>query len=419
MAHIEDRWYKSIPDPNDPKKTIRIKTDRYGIGGRYRVRWLDPDGEERSKTFPDGQYKAAANWKSKQEVDLLTGDYVDPKAGKITVEAFAKSWIADLDIDELSRQNLEMRFRKRVFPYFGKAGISAVKPSAIRTWDRMLRDDGLSDRYRHTLFGNVSAMFTAAMDDTMISKHPCTGKSVKKPKPAKKKVIPWPEDRLWKVQDALPGRFGVLVDMGAGIGLRQGECLGLAVEDIDFLRGVVHVRRQVKTVRYKHVFALPKYDKTRDVPLSEPVKLALAEHIRQFPPKTITLPWDVPGGKPTTVRLLVTSVRGLVVAANDFNRNYWKEALKQAKVPYGRYENGMHDLRHFFASTLLDQGESIKAVAEWLGHADAAFTLQTYTHLMPSSDERTKKVINGLYTRKNKRTAQDGPSTAQRDEKAT
>lgn len=190
-------------------------------------------------------------------------------------------------------------------------------------------------------------------------------------------------------------------------------------EDIDFLRGVVHVRRQVKTVRYKHVFALPKYDKTRDVPLSEPVKLALAEHIRQFPPKTITLPWDVPGGKPTTVRLVVTSMRGLFVAANDFNRNYWKEALKKVKVPYGRYENGMHDLRHFFASTLLDQGESIKAVAEWLGHADASFALQTYTHLMPSSDERTKKVINGLYTRKKKRPTQDGPSTAQRDAEAT
>jgi hypothetical protein len=41
----------------------------------------------------------------------------------------------------------------------------------------------------------------------------------------------------------------------------------------------------VKTVRYKHVFALPKYDKTRDIPLSEPVKLALAEHIRKFHPK--------------------------------------------------------------------------------------------------------------------------------------
>lgn len=49
---------------------------------------------------------------------------------------------------------------------------------------------------------------------------------------------------------------------------------------------------------------------------------------------------------------------------------------------------------------LLDKGESIKAVSEWLGHADAAFTLKIYTHLMPSSSDRTRKVIDGLYGRK-------------------
>lgn len=85
------------------------------------------------------------------------------------------------------------------------------------------------------------------------------------------------------------------------------------------------------------------------------------------------------------------------IAANDFNRDYWKKALKAVGLPHGRYENGMHDLRHFFASVLLDNGVSIKAVAEWLGHADPAFTLATYTHLMPDSDGHTKAAITGVY----------------------
>ncbi len=111
--------------------------------------------------------------------------------------------------------------------------------------------------------------------------------------------MPWPEERVWAVQEALHEAVP-----GAGRSRRPASVCGrvsasdLAVEDVDFLRGVVHIRRQVKTVRYKHVFALPKYDKTRDIPLSEPVKLALAEHIRKFPPKEITLPWNVPGGEP-------------------------------------------------------------------------------------------------------------------------
>ena len=278
-----------------------------------------------------------------------------------------------------------MRFRSRVLPDLGRLEVSAVTPSALRGWDRRLREDGLSDRYRHTLFTNLSALFAAARDDGLIAKNPFDGKSLRKPWPAKHKVMPWPEQRVWAVQDALPERFRVLVDLAAGIGLRQGECFGLAVEDVDFLRGVVHVRRQVKTVRYKRVFALPQYDKEREIPLSEPVKLAIAAHLRRYPPLEVGLPWNVPGGRPTTARLIVSSVRSLAIAANDFNRNYWKGALDAADVPHARYENGMHGLRHFFASALLDQGESIKAVAEWLGHTDPAFTLATYT---PDAQQR-------------------------------
>jgi site-specific recombinase XerD len=65
---------------------------------------------------------------------------------------------------------------------------------------------------------------------------------------------------------------------------------------------------------------------------------------------------------------------------------------------------------------LLDQGESIKAVAEWLGHGDAAFTLKTYTHLMPSSNERTKGVIGSLYGRRDANHSPDGPCTAREDQ---
>jgi site-specific recombinase XerD len=65
---------------------------------------------------------------------------------------------------------------------------------------------------------------------------------------------------------------------------------------------------------------------------------------------------------------------------------------------------------------LLDQGESIKAVAEWLGHSDPSFTLKTYTHLMPRSTERTKGVIGSLYSRRDASQDPDGPYTAQEDQ---
>ncbi len=74
-------------------------------------------------------------------------------------------------------------------------------------------------------------------------------------------------------------------------------------------------------------------------------------------------------------------------------------------------EHGMHALRHFYASVLLDAGESIKALSLYLGHSDPGFTLRVYTHLMPSSETRTRKAISAMYRAAGH--AHDGPETAQ------
>lgn len=71
----------------------------------------------------------------------------------------------------------------------------------------------------------------------------------------------------------------------------------------------------------------------------------------------------------------------------------------------------MHALRHFYASVLLDTGENVKALSSYLGHSDAGFTLRVYTHLMPSSEGRTRRPVDRLYEAANP--APDGPQTAQ------
>ncbi|MFF7755503.1 tyrosine-type recombinase/integrase [Streptomyces sp. NPDC007971] len=60
-------------------------------------------------------------------------------------------------------------------------------------------------------------------------------------------------------------------------------------------------------------------------------------------------------------------------------------------------EHGMHALRHFYASVLLDAGENVKALSQYLGHSDPGFTLRIYTHLMPNSDARARKAADRLY----------------------
>jgi integrase len=78
-----------------------------------------------------------------------------------------------------------------------------------------------------------------------------------------------------------------------------------------------------------------------------------------------------------------------------YNPRIWKPALRSAGIEPTR-KNGMHALRHYYASVLLESGESIRAVADYLGHTDPGFTLRVYTHLMPSSEDRARRAVDAV-----------------------
>lgn len=199
-----------------------------------------------------------------------------------------------------------------------------------------------------------------------------------------------------KVREGLPTRYALVAQLGAGLGLRQGEIFGLSPDDIDIEKGEIEIVRQVKLrANNKQLFGLPKGRKTRRVPLPDSVLDAINEHMTRYPPREVTLPWDRLDGPYETFSLLLTTRERSALNRNYFNTYIWRPALEKAGIEPKR-ENGTHALRHFYASTLLDSGESIKALSEYLGHADPGFTLRTYTHLMPTSTEHTQKAIDSV-----------------------
>ncbi|MFP1627776.1 tyrosine-type recombinase/integrase [Streptomyces sp. 5K101] len=406
-GHIQDRWYRSAPGPNG--KPVKVKTERHGVGLRYRARYVGPDGTEKSKSFPDKQKRRAETWLANIEADMSRGDYIAPEAGKVTFEQYATKWMKTQMTDPATRETVEMRLRLHALPHIGPRPIGSFNPTHLRLWMRTLEDLGLSASYRRGIFAHVSTVFTAAVEDRVIRANPCSARSVKAPRLDPRKVKPWSVDRVKAVRAALPERYQALVDPAAGCGLRQGEVFGLAVEDVDFLGGVVHVVRQVKLLHNRPVFAPPKGGKERDVPLPESIAFALAGHLTLFPAAEVTLPWKTLDGPPVTASLIFRSPEGLSLNRNRFNDRQWRPALRAAGVATGR-DNGMHALRHFYASVLLDAGESIKALSEYLGHHDPGFTLRTYTHLMPSSETRTRAAVDTVWAAS---VADNGPETAQ------
>jgi integrase len=377
-----------------------------GRGEVYDVRYRDTEGKARCRTFTDTA--KAKQFAVTVRADVLRGTYIDPNAGTVRFKRYATEWLDDQTFDPSTREVTEVRLRLHAFPTLGSLQLRQIKPSTIQSWLRGL--DELAPSYRRAVLANVSQVLRAAVDDELIAKNPCRASSVRAPRVEQRKVVPWTGEQLDAVHDALSPRYRIVAMLGAGLGLRQGEIFGLSPDDVDFLRGKVEVRRQVKVFTDgTFVFAPPKYGKTRTVPLPASVRDELAAHLAAQPAREITLPWRAHDGEPETVRLVCTTRERTALNRNYFNTHVWKPALRAAGVPTTR-ANGCHALRHRYASVLLDGGESIKAVSEYLGHSDPGFTLRTYTHLMPSSDERTRRIIDAGFG------AAETRSTAAQDE---
>ena len=399
MAHIEDRWFKAGPDGT------KARSVRHGTGKRWRVRYIASDGRERSESFdrkPDAERFMVAT-----AAQVQSGTWSDPALGKMTLRRYVEETYLPAQLSEATtRESMEIRFRLHVLSTLGDRtlGQLAAEPSVIRAWAAGLQKE-LSDGYVRTLFANLSGALQAAVVDGKISRNPCS--LVKPPHAASARVKPWTVEQTASVREALPDRYAALADCGAGLGLRQGEAFGLAVEDIDFLRRVVHIRRQVRMVRARLVFAPPKGGKERDVPLPDSVALRLSAHIAAWPPVLASLPWKVPDGKPVTARLMFTTRERKPLNRNYVNSFIWKPALKVAGMPQTR-ENGFHALRHHFASVLLANGVDVRALATYLGHTDPGFTLRVYTHLMPNAADRMRAAVDHVLATG----GADGPVTA-------
>jgi len=420
MGHVQDRWYRPARDKEAGKpilnargKPVLEKTELHGKGMRYKVRYLDPDGNEKSRSYPDRCRKQAEDFLRDVESDLRQGSYINPDAGRITFKSYAEKWLDGQTFDETTREITERRMNSQVFPYFEQKVLSDIRPTDIRGWIRWMQQAKKASSYQSVCFAHVSAIFTAAVDDKLIISNPCQVRSVRRPKPDERKVVPWSRVFVKKMHLAMPDRYKLVVPIGAGCGPRQGEIFGLGVDAINRDDMVLRLVRQVRQVRGQLVYALPKRGKTRDVPLSRGLLRLIDEHMERFPPVSVTLPWREPAGEPVTVDLLLTTPDGQALKRRDFNEKVWHVARRAAGMVAATRDDGMHALRHHYASVLLDAGESIKALSEYLGHTDPGFTLRTYTHLMPSSGERTRRAIDREWgTAEDQQERPDGLETA-------
>lgn len=342
---------------------------------RWRGRYRAPDGRERSKTFD--RKVDAERWLTSVEHSKLAGNYVDPAAGKVTFRAYAEQWRKVQVHRPTTAAQVETNLRLHVLPFLGDHQLAAIRPSEIQAWVRG-RSEVLAASTVELIYRSVAAIFRAAVADRLIARTPCV--KVKLPKVEPQPVVPLETTVVRALAGAVPDRYSALVVFAAGTGLRQGECFGLTLDRIDFLRRTVTVDRQMILLPGAGPdFGPPKTAASyRTVPLPQVVIDALAAHLAKYPVG--------PNG------LVFTNSRGEPIRRTRFS-DRWRPAVVKAKAPGG---TGFHELRHYYASLLIRHGESVKVVQARLGHASASETLDTYSHLWPDSEDRTREAVDGV-----------------------
>jgi integrase len=202
-------------------------------------------------------------------------------------------------------------------------------------------------------------------------------------------IVPWQPAELAKVRDGLPGRYRLTCDLGASLGLRQGELFGFNLDDLG--QRAYRVRVQIKRVDGVLVFAPPKHERERSVPVPASLRELVTAHTAEHGTARVTLPWIEPQGRPRTLTLAFTNQHAAPLGRAYMNR-LWRTAVVAAGIAWIPQDTGMHMLRHVAASRWIGAGGDVLMVRDLLGHADTT-TTERYMHRLKTHDQRTSRVV--------------------------
>jgi integrase len=354
--------------------------------GRWRARYRDEAGREHARHFErrvDGQ-----RWLDEVTAAAVTGTYVDPRAGLITFARYFAEW---------SQRQIWATGTDRAMRLaagsatFSEVPLKALRRSHVESWVKHEQARGLAPGTIKTRVQNVRTVLRAAVRDRLIAADPSEGVTLPRTRRAEvAMVLPTPV-QVRALIDAADDHFRTFAALAAFAGLRLGEAAAVQLGDVDFLRRTLQVTRQVQrgpggTV----VITPPKYGSERPVFLADGLVELLSVHVSGIP--DTPLGWLFVGEGEDPPHQNTVGYR-------------WRRTCRAAGVQGVT----LHDLRHFYASGLIAQGCDVVTVQRALGHAKATTTLNTYSHLWPTAEDRTRKAADSLIAE----TLADSPRTAE------
>lgn len=378
---------------------------------RWEVSYVDPlTGRKRTK----GAFatkRDADDWVVGFEDSRRRGSYLDPASGFAPFAVAAQEWLA-------AQQQLKPRTRSgyaaliegprsALRERFAAAPVGEVRREDVQRFVSDLARAGRAPTTIRNHFYVLHQVFAEQVRRQRIAYNPCADidlpKAVRPAQYEDERQYLTPEE-VEALAGALPHPYGLLVRLAAYTGLRAGEIAGLQVGDVDTDAGVLRVRRTVVDLDGRLQYDVPKTARSRrTVALDSGLVAELGDYIAIHTRAAVR--WFAAHGLPhpgAALPLFVGSATGRaygdvrldygkVLRHGAWYGRHWKRALAAAGLPD---TVRFHDLRHTYASWLVQDGVGFKDISEQMGHANITTTLDRYAHLNPQdSRERVRRAM--------------------------
>jgi integrase len=360
LGYIEDRWTK---DDGTQKA-------RYGQGRRYRARWVDEDGTERAASF-------ATERAAKTHLRTVARGETSNANGQMTFRDYYSQWSERQVWETSTRRGMDLTVRSVPF---GHVQLARLRLSHIEAWVKAMVEKPLQPTTIRSRVNHVRAVVRAAVVDRAMTSDVTERVRLPRLRRAESAMTIPEASEVGRLLNAAEPRFSAFVGLCAFAGLRHGEAAALRVGDIDFLRRELRVSLQVQKVPGSIEIRPPKFGSERVVYPPDGLLDLLSEHIRRYVPGDDPERWLFPGKDGDPMH-------------QDSVGWQWRKLRASAGLNYK-----IRELRHFYASGLIHAGCDVVTVQRAMGHGAATVTLNTYAHLWPKAEDRTRKAAAAMFS---------------------
>ena len=360
--------------------------------------FIDHNGKRRAKKV--GKDKRTALQLAKViEAKLVLGEGKPEEKSSVVVSLFkdyAENWIT-VNVPAMCKPSTIMDYtsilKNHVIPKFGKYPIAEIRRGEIKQFLIKKISDGLAKSTVCHMKSCISGVLNLAVDDEVITANPAQrlGKIFNAARDVDE-ITPLKKEELTHLLDIFqkhyPDHYPHALTL-ARTGMRMGGSLALKWGDIDFNGRFIWIQRTFS----RRLIGIPKSGKKRKVDMSLQLTEVLKSHKLKAKQDALK------NGKGVLREWVFVNKAGSPVDIDNWRIRVFHKALEKA----GLRQIRVHDLRHTYASLLIQAGESLVYVRDQLGHHSIKVTVDIYGHLSPEGNKDAVDRLDDVFEYATKR----------------